>query len=215
MGLSNLPATCQGHTAECLHSSEQWWPSNDRWDMCSSVGFTVVTARKWQPSDWLQLVLTTWVTYPPFPASEGLSPDPAIAHLQSNTEQLPFYVGLHFCSSSKKGEKLRTSPILSLPLQYEGGHTLLLWTQGGGWQNCLDLSSKVFLSFPEKRRRPEATLHHTMPLTGRTQANSPPHPTLVGMHKGLRSISNSAQAHHIKPLKWTLCTMLLKLLLTF
>lgn len=103
------------------------------------------------------------------------TPDPTIVHLLSITEQLPFCVGLYFCSSKKRG-RLRSSSTPSLPLQSEGGHTLL-WSQGGGrlcdWQDCLNLSSKLLLSFPEKRRIPKATSHHTRPLTGRTQANSP------------------------------------------
>lgn len=112
-------------------------------------------------------------------------------------------MGLHFCSPSKRGGKLRTSPVLFPPLQCEGGHTFLLWSQSGGrvcgWQDCLDFSSKVFLSFPEKGRRPKPTLHYIMPLTGRTQTNSPPHPTLFCMFKGLKSMPDIALAYHIKP----------------
>lgn len=134
------------------------------------------------------------------------TPTPTIVHLLSITEQLPFYVGFHFCSS-KKGGRLGTSPTPSLPLQSEGGHTLL-WSQGGGrlcdWQDCLNLSSKLLLSFPEKRRNPKATPHHTRLLTGRMQANSPPYPTLVCMLKGLKSMPDFAQARHIKPLIQTL-----------
>lgn len=145
------------------------------------------------------------------------TPSPTTVHLLSITEQLPFYEGLHFCSS-KKGGRLKTLPTWPLPLQSEGGHTLL-WSQGGGrlcdWQDCLNLSCKLLLSFPEKRRSPKVTPHHTRPLTGRTQVNSPPYPTLVCVLKGLKSMPNFSQARHIKPLIQTLCTMLLWVLQTF
>lgn len=115
---------------------------------------------------------------------------------------LPFFIRLHFFSSSKKAGKPRTYPRLTLPLQCERGHTS---TVESGWQQVVwlvELSRLLLQSVPTIFREETKTHGQLCARSWHYQAehkpSSPPHP--IYMHKEFKNMPGFVWAHHSHPL---------------